>query len=251
MSKELAELAEIISSNNRIVGITTNSLREFLDLFPVDDEEFPYGITMVNAHASNIGEAREEHRNKEYGTRVLIGQEKDSFDLSYKLAWDKKGKTKNPLDKLGKQKILEGLDMSGCEDASVSQGKVIIKNPKIGEYSRINEDLFHTGFWSDPTDSDIDREKVKEHSVNEALIKYNNFQYRILHCRELIDRRQELTKPKSRYKYIIRWKGETAISLNSPIKVAQQLRTHLGEFGLLKQYGVGEEYKLVLMGVAR
>lgn len=251
MSKELVELADIIPRNHRVACITTNSLRTILDLFKIDDKEFPYGITKLEARSSTTEKTKPIHEDKNYGIKIDRSEKIQYFSLNYLLKFNDDGSTKNPIDELGKQTILRSLDRAGCEDASINLSKVIVLDPKLGEYSGVKEELFHIELQSDPCDSDIDRTKVKEHSVNEALIKYSNFQYRILNCRYVIDRRQELTQPRSRHKPIIFWRGETVMSLQSPIKVAQRIKKHFGEYGLLKQYGVTEDYKLVLMSVSR
>ena len=251
MSEELSRLAEIIPKKYRIACITTNSLRNILSLFAMDDKEFPFGISKVDAWASNMEAKKPDIEDADYGIKVHKDRRLDSFSLRYELKFDDAGRPKNPIDELGKKTIEAAMDKVGVEDASVSHLRVLVKDPRIGEYVGVDEDLFHATFESDPVDGEKDKEKVKEHSANEALIKYNNFQYRILNCRRVIGRRQELTKPRSRYNYVVRWDGKTAISLKSPIKVAQQLKEHFGEFGLIKQYGVGEEYNLVLLSVSR
>lgn len=251
MSEELSRLAEIIPKKHRIACITTNSLRSILSLFSMDDKEFPYGISKVDARASNIEAKKPDIEDADYGIKAHRDRRLDSFSLRYELKFDEAGRPKNPIDESGRKTIEKVMDKVGFEDASVSHLKVLMKDSKIGEYAGVDEDLFHATFTSDPVDGEKDKEKVKEHPANEALIKYNNFQYRILNCKRVIGRRQELTQPRSRYKYIARWDGKTAISLKSPIKVAQQLKEHFGEFGLIKQYGVGEEYNLVLLSVSR
>lgn len=251
MSEELTRLADIIPKKHRVVCMTTNSLRTVLDLFARNDEEFPYGITKLEAWASNMEEKKPDIEDADYGIRAHRDRRLDSFSLRYELKWDENGRARNPIDELGKRTIENTMDRVGVEDASVSYLKVLIRDPKIGEFAGISEDLFHATLMSDPVDGEKDKEKVKEHPVNEALIKYNNFQYRILNCRRLIDRRQELTQPKSRYNYVVKWDGKTAISLRSPIKVAQRLKERFGEYGLIKQYGVGEEFNLVLLSVSR
>lgn len=248
---DLTNLADTLPRKHRVACITTNSLREVLDLFKMDDQEFPYGITRINASASDIEDPEPTYNNKELGINVLIGKKTNSFNIRYLIDFDDDGNVKNPIDEFGKREILKSLDISGCEDASVSLVNVIVKDQEIGNYSEINEDLFHLTIVSDPIDDSKDRAMVREHHVNESLIKYNSFKYRILHCREAIDRKQELTKPKSRQKYIVYWRGNTALSLNSPIKLAQRIKSHFGKYGLLKQYGVTEELNLILLSVAR
>lgn len=251
MSEELSRLAEIIPKRYRIASITTNSLMNILSLFAMDDKEFPYGITKVDARASNIEAKKPDIEDAEYGIKAHMDRRLDSFSLRFELKFDDAGRPRNPIDESGRKTIENAMERVGVEDASVSFLKLLIKDPKIGEYAGVDGDLFHATFKSDPVDDEKDKEKVKEHPANEALIKYSNFQYRILNCRRVIDRRQELTQPRSRHNYVIKWDGRTAISLRSPIKVAQQLRAHFGEFGLIKQYAVGEEYNLVLLSVSR
>jgi len=251
MSEELARLAEIIPKNHRVACITTNSLRSILSLFAMDDKEFPYGISKVTAWASNMEAKKPDIEDANYGIKAHRDRRLDSFSLRYDLKFDDVGRPKNPIDESGRKTIESTMEKVGVEDASVSFLKLLVKDPKIGEYAGVGEDLFHATFESDPVDGEKDKVKVKEHPANEALIKYSNFQYRILNCRRVIDRKQELTQPRSRHNYVIRWDGRTAISLRSPIKVAQQLKVHFGEFGLIKQYAVGEEYNLVLLSVSR
>lgn len=248
---DVTNLADILPRKHRVACVTTNSLREILDLFKMDDKEFPYGITKINAWASDIKDPDPTYNNEEMGIEVLKGKKTDSFSLRYLIDFDDDGHAKNPIDDSGKREILNSLDMSGCEDASTSLVKVIARDQEIGTHSEINEELFHLTMVSDPIDDAKDRAMVREHHVNASLIKYNSFKYRILHCREAIDRKQELTIPSSQRKYIVYWRGTTALSLNSPIKLAQCIKSHFGEYGLLKQYGVTEELKLVLLSVSR
>jgi len=248
---DLTNLADILPRRHRVASMTTNSLREALDIFPMDDQEFPYGITKINAWASDIEDPDPTYNNKELGIEVMKDKKTDSFKLRHLIKFDNDGNPENPIDKSGKKEILRALDMSGCEDASVSLIKTIVRDQEIGNYSEINEELFHLTMVSDPIDDSKDRAMVIEHHVNDSLIKYNSFKYRILHCREAIDRKQELTIPRSRQKPIVYWRGSTALSLNSPIKLAQRIKSHFGEYGLLKQYGVTEELKLVLLSVSR
>lgn len=251
MSEELSRLAEVIPKRHRIACVTTNSLTSVLSLFAMDEKEFPFGITKIDAWASNLEAKKPDIEDADYGIKAHRDRRLDSFSLRYELKFDDAGRPKNPIDESGRKTIETAMEKVGIEDASVSNLKLLIKDSKIREYTGINEELFHVSFISDPVDGDKDREKVKEHPANEALIKYNNFQYRILNCKRVIDRRQELTQPRSRHNYIVRWDGRTVLSLKSPIKVAQQLKEHFGEFGLIKQYGVGEEYNLVLLSVSR
>lgn len=249
MSEELTRLADVIRTKYRVACVATNSLRSILDLFMWGTEEFPYGVTKLEAWASNLEEKKPDIEDTDYGIKAHKGRSLDSFSLRYELKFDE-GRARNPIDKVGRRTIENAMDRVGVEDASVSSLKVLIRDPKLGKLAEVSEDLFHATLKSDPVDGDKDRERMKKHSVNESLIKYNNFQYRILHCRELIDRKQELTQPRSRYNYVIKWDGRTAISLHSPEKTAQCLREHFGEYGALKQYGVGAEYNLVLLNVS-
>ena len=247
-----ATIAKSIIEENRVACLTTNSLRKILEFFVGDKGEYLYFITKLKANASNIESTQPTIIDKMYGFEGYFGRKIDTFNMDYRIKFDKDGLPTNPIDENGRAIIEGALDRLSLEDASVDTVNVLIRDPKIGELSGINEELFHLTLVSDPIDSDIDKEKVKEHPINETLVKYNKFKYRIMHARQLIDRKQELTVPRTKRRYIILWLGKTIYSLNSPIKVAQHLKeAHFGEFKLLKRYGVDQEERLVLLGVSR
>jgi len=247
MSGQLARVIE----EHRVACLTTNSLREILKLFVGDREEYSYLITELRARASNLEDMKPTVEDKVYGIKGYCNVGLDLFQIDYKLKF-KKGKPVNPIDISGRELIYNALDRVGIEDASVELVKVLIKDPEIGRLAGIDEEWFHMTLISDPVDGDLDREKVKEHPVNHNLIKYNKFKYRILHCRKLIDRKQELTVPRRRQRPIILWLGKTVHSLRSPIKIAQHIKdAHFGEYKLIKRYGVGKEDRLILLGVSR
>jgi len=246
------KIAKFIIEEHRVACLTTNSLRTVLELFTGQRGEYSYNMTSLKANASNIENIHPTIINQTYGIEGYYGRKLDTFNIEFKLKFDNDGKPINPIDDKGRAIIEDTLDKLNLEDASVDTLNVLIRDPQIGELSGINEELFHLTLVSDPVDSDIDRKKIKEHPVNETLVKYNKFKYRIMHARKLIDRKQELTVPRTRRRPIILWLGETVYSLNSPIKIAQHLKeAHFGEFKLLKRYGVDQEERLVLLGVNR
>lgn len=250
MSEEGAKVIE----EHRIACLTTNSLREILKLFPMQGSKYTYAITRLKARASNLEADTPLVDDEEYGVVGYLDRRLDSFQMDYELKFDELGNAVNPLDAAGIKRVEDGLHKVGIEDAAVELVEVLIRDPKIGQLAGVPEELFHVTIVSDPVDGDLDREKVNEHEVNHALIKEYGFKYRILHTRRLIDRRSELTLPRSGQvpKYIILWTGETVYSLRSPVKVAQHLKdTHFGEYKLIKRYGVGTEDTLVLLGVER
>jgi len=171
--------------------------------------------------------------------------------LNYSTIFDDNGNPTNPIDSNAVQTILNALSSSGIHDAVVSGLELKIKDPELQNIAKTKVDEFHIKFVSDPTDGELDKTKVKEHPENRALLEQSRMQYRILNCREVIDRHQELTEPKSNWKYQIIWIGHNLSSLESPLEFAVQLRTHLGDYGLLKQYDQTQEDKLVLISVDR
>jgi len=243
-------LADTIPRNNRVAAVTTTSLRTLLDLFPVSDT-FPYGITHIVAGASVTHDKGRYFENRDYGTSGYDNRLGGGFNLDHRVDFDQ-GDPVHPIDEYGRKGILNILEMSGSEDAPVSLVEVIIKAPDIAELCEIprkeGRDLFFVYLPSDRVDGEADQNAVKEHSVNEGLIKDSGFQYRLLNCRKMIDRFQQLTLPGSQQEPQINWRGETPISLRSPIRVAQTLAPYFGEFGWIKQYGVGERQELVLLG---
>jgi hypothetical protein len=214
-------------------------------------KEYTYLITDIRAKASNMESDGPLVDDVDYGIKGYLDRRLDSFTMDYELKFDDDGNARNPIDIPAIKKIEDSMRKVGIEDAAVEYVKVLIRDPKIGELAGVPEELFHVTIESDPVDGDKDREKVKEHKVNEALIKESGFKHRILQVRKMIDRRQELTVPTSQQKPIIWWRGKTVYSLNSPIKVAQRLREHFGEYKLIKTYGAGTEDVLVLLGVER
>lgn len=245
-------IAKSIIEEHRVACLTTNSLRTILELFVGDRGEYLYNIFSLKAGASNIENVKPTIINKQLGLEGFLGRKLDTFSMDYRLKFDNNGIPINPIDNKGRAIIDGVLDKLNLEDASVDMVSVLIKDQKLGKLAGVNEELFHLTLMSDPVDSDIDREKVKEHPVNEILVRYNRFKYRVMHARKLIDRKQELTVPRTRRKPIILWLGRTIYSLNSPIKVAQHLKeAHFGEFKLLKRYGVDKEERLVLLGAKR
>ena len=247
MSEEGARVIE----EHRVACITTISLREILKIFPMQGEKHTYLITKLKARASNTEPDKPLVDDNDYGIKGYLDRRMDSFNMDYELKFDDQGNARNPIDIPAIKRIEDGMRKVGIEDAAVEYVKVLIRDPKIGELAGVPEELFHVTMQSDPVDGDKDREKVMEHKVNEALIKESGFKHRILQVRKMIDRRQELTVPTAQQKPIIWWRGKTVYSLNSPIKVAQRLREHFGEYKLIKTYGAGIEDILVLLSVER
>jgi len=247
LSEEGAEVIE----EHRVACITTISLREILKLFPMQGKKYTYLITKLKARASNMESDKPSVDDEDYGIKGYLDQRLDSFTMNYELKFDEEGNPRNPIDIPAIKRIQSGMHKVGIEDAAVEYVKVLIRDSKIGELAGVPEELFHATIESDPVDGDKDRQKVKEHKVNEALIKESGFKHRILQVRKMIDRRQELTVPTAQQTPIIWWRGKTVYSLKSPIKVAQRLREHFGEYKLIKIYGKGKEDVLVLLSVER
>lgn len=248
MSRDKARILE----EQRVASITINSLIEIVNMFLVEGESPTYIITRLKARTtggSKLGKNLVD--DKRLGIKGYLGGEVTSLIMDYTVDWDKDGNPKNPIDRREIERIKEYFFKLNIKDAAVEFLMVLIRDPKIGELAGIPEELFHATIWSEPVDGDLDRKMVKEHKVNETLIKEYGFKYRILHTRKLIDRKQELTVPTSQRKPIIWWGGKTWASLQSPIKVAQRLREHFRPFSLLKRYGAGSEDVLVLLGVER
>lgn len=244
------ELARIIKET-RVAAMTTTSLNEIFKLFPMQGKHFNSCITSIKAHASSSEKTKPLIDDKQYGIVGYIDKSSDSFNLDYSIIFNDNGEPENPLDTKGINHILNAMRKLGFEDAAVEYFTVIIRDKEIGNLAGIDEELFHLYMVSEAVDGDIDRAKVKEHRVNEELFKYHGFKHRIMHCKKLIDRRQELTIRPSEQKPLISWRGNTITSLRSPIKIAQRVKEHFGEYGLIKTYGQGSEDTLVLLDVSR
>ena len=243
-----------IIPEHRVACLTTCSLREVLKLFPAEGNKWTYLISRLKASASNLQADTPLVDNETYGIIGYLDRRSDMFDMDYELKFDENGRAVNPIDQAAIRTIESEMRKVGIEDAAVEYLRVLIRDPEIGQLAGTPEDLFHLYLQSDPVDGDIDRQKVREHPVNEALIKDYGFKYRILHARRLIDRRTELTLPKSQQaaRHIILWTGETIHSLRSPIRLAQHLKdAHFGEYKLIKRYGAGTEDTLILLSAER
>lgn len=241
-------MVEVIDEH-RVVSMTTTSLREILKMFSADDEA--HKIFRLKAGASKQEEMDPYMEDDEYGVVGYLDRGSDTFDIDYQLRFDEKGNPTNPIDNSGVNDIERYMDRLGIEDAPVDYMELLINDSEIGEITDVDEEIFQATLVSDPCDGEADKEKVKEHSLNESLIKDCGFKYRVLNCRKLIDRRQVLTKKRTQQEPLILWRGETAVSLNSPIKLAQKLREHFEPYQLLKKFGADEEDVLRLMEVSR
>lgn len=235
-----------------VACMTTNSLLEICKHFASKGDEPDYQITMLKARATDSEGKQTLVDDDALGIKCCVYNQLRSFSMNYKLKWDDDG---IPINPIGEEEIstIEGhLQESKIEDAAVEKVQVLVRDPKLGKLAGVPEELFHMTLISDPVDGDKDRDKVKEHDVNKELYKDSRFKYRILHCRELIGRKHELIESPSKYKYLILWRGKTALSLISPVKVAQRVKSkHFGKYRLLKMYRVEAEDKLVLVDVSR
>lgn len=235
----------------RVACITVNSLIEILNMFMMEGESPTYIITRLKARATGSKLDKPLVNDEKLGIKGYRDGQLKSFIMDYTVDWDEDGKPTTPIDRMEIKRIKEYLIKLHIRDAAVEFLMVLIRDPKIGELAEIPEDLFHVTIYSDPVDGDLDRNMVKEHKINETLIKEYGFKYRILQTKQMIDRKQELTVPTSKRKPLIWWGGKTYASLQSPIKLAQQLREHFRPFNLLKRYGSGTKDVLVLLGVER
>lgn len=243
-----------IIPEHRVACLTTCSLREVLKLFLAEGNKWTYLISRLKARGSNLQADTPLVDNETYGIIGYLDRRSDMFDIDYELKFDDDGNPVNPIDRAAITTIESEMRKVGIEDAAVEYLWVLIRDPEIGRLVGISEDLFHLYLQSDPVDGDLDRQKVAEHPLNEALIKDHGFKYRILHARRLIDRRSELTLPKSQLtpKYIILWTGQTVDSLTSPVRLTQHVKdAHFGEYKLIKKYGAGTEDTLVLLSAER
>lgn len=244
----MSKIAKKIRPESFVACLTTNSLLEILKIYVND----PYQITEITAFASVSLEDLPHYKNEDLGLIIYKERKVNSFRLNYKIQYDHKGDPTNPITIATVKLIEDKLNDLGLEDASTESFKVIIKDKGLGDIAKVDQEEFQMELYSDPVDSDLDREKVREHPVNTALIKHNRFQYRIMHVKKLIDLKQLLTKKKTKLEYIIIWIGKTIFSIKSPVKVVQYLaKHHLGSYELIKKYGTDEKDVLILLSVSR
>ncbi len=245
----MSRVAKKIREECWVACLATNSLLEILKQYARD----PYQITEIKAFASQSLEDIPFFKDENYGIKTFKERDINSFSINYKINWDKKGIPTNPITPATIILIENKLSELGLTDASTESVKLIFKDKEFGKKVDMEEEEFLMELESDPVDDDKDKAIVKEFPVNEALIKHNRFQYRVMHVKKLIDLKQTLTKEsKPKFKFIINWTGKTIRSINSPTKVAQYLKdNHLGIYGFLKMYGADEKEVLVLISVTR
>lgn len=146
----------------------------------------------------------------------------------------------------------------------VQELTLLIKDDEIGELAedyfdghnpQFNEPMkrvtkrdkeFFVTFVSAPCESKEDRMRIAEHKINTELIKNCGFKYSMLNCIFVINRSQVDSLPKKSRIPIIDW-----YNLRSLRSIVQRIKLYLGEYGLVKNYKMGEEEKLFLVSTER
>ena len=245
-----AEGARVLDEH-RVACIITPSLREICKLFAPEGENPIHLITKLKARAS-IAEGKQLLiEDKKFGIKGEFYEAVKSIKLNYTLKWED-GTPTNLLDEEGIRVIEECLHKLSIDDAAVEMVEVLIRDPKLGKLAKVPEEEFYITLNSDPPDGELDRKEVTDLKVNRDLIKDNKFKHRLLNTRKLMAISHKLAKKRKEKKHIIFWGGKTALSLNSPIKIAKWLKNeHFGENGRIKKYGVEAEDNLVLLSIVR
>ena len=234
-----------------VASVTTNSLKEILQLFPYTGENSKFTITKLKARSSKGEKGTPLIDDPALGIVGYLDKRSDAFYMDYLIKFDDNGKILNHIDRTAIDNIISNLHRLGLEDAAVDEIQIMVKDKELGEVAGVDEDLFTMTLISDPVDGDLDRNKVKEHPINKELVKQSGFKYRILHCKRLIDRKQELTKPKSQQQPFVQWEGDTFYSLRTMPNVVQKIRDYFRPYNLIKHYTAGQEDTLVLLDVNR
>lgn len=233
-----------IVERHGVVSITTVSLKEILKLFR------GCKILRLKARGTTSGDKDIDNGN---GLGINIKRMNSTI-----LMQDYYCEKHIPLDNFTENKILNILDANDFEDIPIQEITVCIEDKDLGKIAqdvgceRVHpkDTEFYATFISEPCDSEADRERIIEHPVNKNLIENNHFKYSILNLKSLINKSQIFTLPKRKHRYIITC-GKTFPSLHSPLLVAQRLKMHLGEYGLMKYYNQGKEDKLMLVNTER
>lgn len=233
-------------------GMTTTSLKVVLDTYKASGKNPTYLITGLRARSSTVEPQKPDVTDAMLGYEGWRAWKQSVFTINYEVDFDENGLPINPLDPANIDRVHRALDEVGIEDAAVSKARVLLRDPELGKRVGNGEEYWHMTLISDPVQSEVERDRVKDHEVNLALVEQERFKYRILNCRELIDRKQELTLPRTQHKPVIRWVGNTFAGMRSKPSVVQRVhREHMGEFGLRKVYGPGQEDTVVLLSVSR
>jgi len=252
-----------MSSNSRrsqkyLPSLATPSLKTVLDTYRAEATStggvpggYGYLITKLSAFGSKANQSDPDIVDDDLGAEAWLSSTGAKMRLRYEVDWDDAGEPTNPLNSDGISKIHDLIDRVGLVDASVSTVRVLFRDETLADIADVDDGLWHMTLQSDHVDGDRDRTEIEKHPENMDLIEQEGFKYRVLNCRRLIDRRQELNKSKAKQQPTIVWNGDTFDGLRNEIGIEARriVNDHMGDYGIGKRYEPGAEDSITLVSV--
>lgn len=238
-------------------SVGTVSLSQMLDVFEAVKGEgclpggYSYLIENITASASDGYKDNPDLTNTDLGLETCTSQSRSKSVIDYEIEWNSNGKPVNPLDRSSINTIQKHLNAANLKDAPVSHMTVLFCDKELGKLVGNGEEQWSLTFRSDAVDGEQERQEINKHPENRPLIKNEGFNYRVLNCTRLIDRRQVFMKARANQKPQLMWRDHTFSGLenNAGIKPMRRLHTaHMGKFGFGKTYQNGQEDSIVLVG---
>lgn len=245
-------------SQKYLPSLATTSLKAVLDTYraePTSTGRVPGGygylITKLSANGSKSDQSDPDYVDGALGAKAWHSSGGPKMRLRYEVDWNDDGEPTNPLDADAISRIHDLIDKVGLVDASVSTCRVMFWDEALADEANTDDGLWHMTLQSDYVDGDRDRDEVEKHPENMALIEQEAFKYRVLNCRRLIDRRQELNKSRAKRQPTIVWNGDTFDGLRNEIGIEARrvVNEHMGDYGIGKRYEPGAEDSITLVSV--
>jgi hypothetical protein len=247
--QERGEYGWINSQNLALAVFITPSFKKILDTF---------GENIISLRGSGM-------KNETKSDKIDIG----GFDFlkvkkgSCKIHYDfhKNGK----LDKSTIIQIKNLLDNYGLEDCSIDYLKIEISDENLKDSIndffngkidfKVETSKFIAELKLEKCESNIDKEKWDDEDYNYKTLLPIGFKKSMLHCIRLIDEGQYYRLKKFGKKfYYINWEpGKRSVNiadLQSPIEIVSALKSNLQPYGLVKNYKIDKQNKLVLTGIS-
>lgn len=245
-------------SQKYLPSLATASLKAVLDTYraePTSNGEVPGGysylITKLSAFGSKDDQTDPDIEEDDLGAEAWLSSTGAELRLRYEVNWDDAGEPTNPLDSDAVSRIHDLIERVGLVDASVSTCRVMFWDETLAEAADVDHGLWHMTLQSAHVDGERDRTEIEKHPENMTLIEQEGFQYRVLNCRRLIDRRQELNESRAKQQPTIVWNGDTFDGLRNKLGIDARriVNEHMGDYGIGKRYEPGAEDSITLVSV--
>lgn len=245
-------------SQKYLPSLATPSLKAVLDTYRAEPTStngvpggYSYLITKLSAFGSKDDQSDPDIEDDDLGAEVWLSSTGAKMRLSYEVNWDDAGEPTDPLDSDAIFRIHDLIDRVGLVDASVSTCRVMFRDETLADAADVDHGLWHMTLQSAHVDGDRDRTEIEKHPENMNLIEQEGFKYRVLNCRRLIDRRQELNQSRAKQQPTIVWNGDTFDGLRNEIGIDARriVNERMGDYGIGKRYEPGAEDSITLVSV--